>query len=101
MFCRTTFPPAITVTSSIAIDTFRCGWITAFNRGVHLFRKLVHAFYTPEFSFADFIKRHPQYQGNLTDLLIGRAFYDGAERIFTDLDPAVAAAQQMDTGPTR
>jgi len=87
------------------IDGLRCGnlsaeklgeWTGEFNRGVELFRKLVSAFYTPEFSFADFIKKHPHYQGNLTDLLIGRAFYNGAERIFADLDPAVQAAQVLE-----
>ena len=58
-----------------------------------LFRKLVDAFYTNEFSFANFLKRHPEHHGNLTDLLIGRAFYDGADRIFDDLEPALEAAR--------
>ena len=71
-------------------------WADEFDRGVRLFRKLVRAFYTLVFSFADFIKQHPPYQGNLTDLLSGRSFYDGAERIFADPDPAVQAAQQME-----
>jgi flavin-dependent dehydrogenase len=69
-------------------------WTDEFNRGVQLFRKLVDAFYTPEFSFADFIKQYPHYQGNLTDLLIGRVFRDNVGLIFADLDPVVKAAQQ-------
>ena len=49
--------------------------------------------YTNEFSFARFLQEHPQHQGNLTDLLIGRAFYPGAGRIFDDLEPALEAAR--------
>ena len=55
------------------------------------------AFYTSEFSFADFLKDFPEHQGNLTDLLIGRAFYEGADRIFKDLDPALATARSNQT----
>lgn len=62
-------------------------WTSDFNRSVALFRKLVEAYYTDEFSFADFIKQHPEHQHNLTDLLIGRAFNEGADRMFADLDP--------------
>lgn len=67
-------------------------WVPRYDRSVTLFRKLVHAFYTKEFSFADFLREHPEHQGNLTDLLIGRAFHDGADAIFDDLDPALARA---------
>lgn len=64
-------------------------WTAEYNAGVLLFRKMVDAFYTNEFSFAEFIKAHPEHQRNLTDLLIGRAFATGADRIFQDLDPAL------------
>ena len=37
------------------------------------------------------------FQGNLTDLLIGRIFYDGAGKIFDDLDPALEAARNPDS----
>jgi hypothetical protein len=68
-------------------------WTQDFKRGVRLFRKLVDAFYTNEFSFATFLKQHPEHHSNLTDLLIGRAFYADAGRIFEDLEPALEAAR--------
>jgi flavin-dependent dehydrogenase len=64
-------------------------WCDGFKKGSSLIRKLVEAFYTKDFSFGGFIKDNPQFQGNLTDLLIGRIFYDGAEGIFEKMDPAV------------
>jgi flavin-dependent dehydrogenase len=70
-------------------------WTDEFKAGVHWIRKLVHAFYTKEFSFGQFMRRHPEHRGNLTDLLIGRIFYDGVGRIFDDLDPELAEAKKM------
>ena len=55
-----------------------------------MIRKLVDAYYTNEFSFGRFMKEHPEHRGNLTDLLIGRIFYDGAGRIFDDMDPLLS-----------
>ncbi len=55
-------------------------------------RKLVSAFYDNDFSFGRFMKEHPEHQGNLTDLLIGRIFQPTSGRIFDDLDPAIATA---------
>jgi len=60
-------------------------WTGDFKRGVTLFHKLVDAFYANEFSFARFLEEHPEHRGNLTDLLIGRAFCDESGRIFHDL----------------
>ncbi len=64
-------------------------WCESFKSGSSLIRKLVEAFYTKEFSFGGFIRKNPQFQGNLTDLLIGRIFYDGAGSIFEKMDPAI------------
>jgi len=41
-----------------------CGMIEAM-------RRLVYAFYDPDFRFADFLKAHPSLRGQLTDCLIG------------------------------
>ena len=71
-------------------------WTAEYDAGVLLFRKLVQAFYTREFSFANFVKSHPEHQDSLTDLLIGRAFTPGANRIFEDLDPAVIDCRLKD-----
>ena len=65
-------------------------WSQEFKQGSELIRKLVHAFYTNEFSFGKFMKSHPEHQGRLTDLLIGRVFDGDVAKIFTDLDPAVS-----------
>lgn len=65
-------------------------WVEEFQSGTIWIRKLVDAYYTNEFSFGHFMRDFPQHQGNLTDLLIGRIFYDGAGRIFDDMEPALA-----------
>ncbi len=88
------------------IDGFRNGdlsaqqlgsWCEDFRRGSSLIHKLVQAFYTKEFSFGGFIRSHPEYRSNLTDLLIGRIFYEGAERIFSRMDPEVEQARMAAT----
>lgn len=69
-------------------------WCSEFNDGSHLVRKLVSAYYTDDFSFGSFLKEHPKHVGNLTDLLIGRVFYDGAGDIFDDMDSALQSPPQ-------
>ncbi len=64
-------------------------WCEDFKGGAKWIRKLVDAFYTKEFSFGGFMRDNPQFRGNLTDLLIGRIFYDGAGDIFGEMDPAM------------
>lgn len=73
-------------------------WCDGFKEGSGLIRKLVEAFYTKEFSFGGFIKDNPQFSGNLTDLLIGRIFYDGAGGIFEEMQPAVEKARMESVG---
>lgn len=70
-------------------------WCDSFKEGSTLIRKLVEAFYTKEFSFGGFLKDNPQFQGNLTDLLIGRIFYDGAGNIFDKMDPVLEEAKDQ------
>ena len=67
-------------------------WIAGYGEGTQWIRKLVAAYYVNPFSFGQFLKTHPQYTGDLTDLLIGRIFHEGAGRIFVDLDPAIKKA---------
>jgi len=62
-------------------------WAEEFKKGVHWVHRLVSAYYTDGFSFGQFMKEHPQHQGNLTDLLIGRVYHDEAGRIFDDMQP--------------
>lgn len=68
-------------------------WTADFESGVRWIRKLVEAFYTPDFSFGIFLKKHPRYQANLTDLLIGRVFHPGAGEIFRDMDPILESSK--------
>jgi geranylgeranyl reductase family protein len=77
-------------------------WCEDFEGGVQWVRKLVHAFYTNDFSFGRFMKQHPQHSGNLTDLLIGRIFHESAGDIFEDMDPWLdqlrkSAADEVDS----
>ena len=78
------------------------GWATGYKQGAELVRKLVHAFYTDDFSFGGFLKMHPQHRGRLTDLLIGRVFEGDVSSIFNDMDPMLmkqdAAATSSSVG---
>ena len=65
-------------------------WTREYQNGVDMIRKLVRAFYNKDFSFAGFLKEHPQHAGELTDLLIGRVFEDKVGAIFDDMDPWIA-----------
>jgi len=69
-------------------------WCESFKNGSQWIRKLVQAFYTPEFSIGRFMKEHPEHQGGVTDLLIGRIFHDGAGDLFSDLEASIERAQQ-------
>ncbi len=70
-------------------------WTAEFDQGVHWIRKLVHAFYCNEFSFGAFMKQHPHYAQNLTDLLIGKVFEGEPGRIFADMDPWIEKSKAM------
>ncbi len=69
------------------------GWAEDFKKGTQWIRKLVHAFYTEEFSFGQYMKTHPEHQGNLTDLLIGRVWHEDVGKIFEDMDPIMAGSR--------
>ena len=53
--------------------------------GLEAMRKLVYAFYTPGFSFADFVREHPEHSERLVDLLTGNVFKEGVTDIFEDM----------------
>lgn len=81
-------------------------WCASFKEGSQWIKKLVEVFYTKEFSFGYFMKNNPQLRGNLTDLLIGRIFYEGVGEMFDTLDPelkkriAEKAAMEMEDEST-
>lgn len=72
-----------------------------FVAGMQLLRQLVYAFYDTQFSFATFLKSHPEYQDHLVRLLIGDVFNDEVGRIFdamgdwVDLPDAIEAAEGL------
>ena len=67
-------------------------WVDEFKEGTQWIRKLVDVYYCNPFSMGRFLKMYPQYIGNITDLLIGRIFYDGAGAVVQHLDPAMQMA---------
>lgn len=44
--------------------------------GIERMRKLVYAFYSEGFSFAELLRKHPEVKGDLTDCLIGNLWKD-------------------------
>jgi flavin-dependent dehydrogenase len=50
--------------------------------GMEAIRKLVYAFYNKEFSFAWFLKNHPECTQGVIDILSGDVFKEGVEDIF-------------------
>lgn len=60
-------------------------WEPAFVKGMERMRRLVCEYYDG-FSFGRFVKRHPQYKGHLTDLLIGDLFRDSVDEVFPLID---------------
>ncbi|QEF99977.1 hypothetical protein Mal15_40440 [Stieleria maiorica] len=70
-------------------------WAEDFKEGAMWVRKLVHAFYTKEFSIGRFMKEHPEHRGTLTDVLIGRVFNEAAGRMFDDMEKSIEKAKTM------
>ncbi len=69
-------------------------WCESFKSGSQWIRKLVRAFYTEGFSIGRFMKEHPEHQGRVTDLLIGRIFHEGAGDLFPDLDASIERSRE-------
>jgi flavin-dependent dehydrogenase len=69
-------------------------WLGEHARGVDVFRKLVYAFYNPNFSFGRFLKMHPEFRSHVTDILIGDVFkpdFDKCFEIMGDVTPPIPA----------
>jgi hypothetical protein len=54
-------------------------------------RRIVYAFYDPEFSFAKLIRKHPDLRGRLTDVLIGNV--DGKD--YSELMRAISDLAEL------
>lgn len=60
-------------------------WAPEFLQGVARMKQLVYAFYDG-FSFGAFIRRHPEFQGRLVDMLVGKLFSDEVDEMLVALD---------------
>ncbi len=72
-------------------------WIPEYRAGVERFRKLVYAFYSTEFSFGSFLKMHPEFHGDVVDVLIGNVFKPSLDRMFETMGPVVSSATKAET----
>jgi flavin-dependent dehydrogenase len=75
-------------------------WQPMFKRGIENFRKLVYAFYAPDFSFGSFMKEHPEYRSNMVDILVGDVFKPGVGDIFDAMgvvEPPVDSPEPVQT----
>lgn len=61
-------------------------------------RKIVYAFYHPEFNFGKLVKKHPQLRPILTDLLIGDVFVDKFEELFAAVREICELPTELDYG---
>ncbi|MAF11794.1 alkylhalidase [Candidatus Poribacteria bacterium] len=52
------------------------------NEGMEALRKLVYAYYTKEFSFGRFLRKHPECQQGIIDILSGNVYADSVRQIF-------------------
>ncbi|MEK6334719.1 MAG: NAD(P)/FAD-dependent oxidoreductase [Acidobacteriota bacterium] len=52
------------------------------DQGIESMRKLVYAFYNEGFSFAGFLRKHPDQRTNIINLLIGDVFRDGVDEVY-------------------
>ena len=57
-------------------------WGPAFLPGMEAIRKLVYAFYSKEFSFAQFLKQHPECIDGVVDILSGNVYIKDVTPIF-------------------
>ncbi len=61
-------------------------------------RKIVYAFYDPEFSFGELVKRFPHLRPCLTDLLIGDLFVDQFDELFEAVASICHLPEELDYG---
>jgi flavin-dependent dehydrogenase len=62
-------------------------WQAKHRSGIDLFRKLVYAFYSPDFSIGGFMKEHMELKNHLIDILIGNVYKPGTEELFETMGP--------------
>jgi flavin-dependent dehydrogenase len=60
-------------------------WGDELSFGMTTIRKLVYAFYTPDFSFGKFVKAYPHHKDDITAVLVGEVFRPEADEVFTPM----------------
>jgi flavin-dependent dehydrogenase len=60
-------------------------WGEVFNQGIDRMRRLVCEYYAG-FSFGEFVRRHPDLQGTVTDLLIGDLFTGRVDKVWGPME---------------
>ena len=68
-------------------------WGQTFNEGVDRMRRLVCEYYDG-FSFGNFVRRHPNLRGTITDLLIGDLFTDRVDKVWAPMEALYAPGKQ-------
>ena len=67
------------------------GFEDELRKGMKAMAQLVFAFYTPSFSFAGFLEKNPDCQGELVDLLMGNVFRRPVDRLMAALAGEMAS----------
>jgi flavin-dependent dehydrogenase len=57
-------------------------WGDPLSQGMQTIRKLVYAFYTPNFSFGKFVKTYPEHKDDVTAVLVGDVFRPSVDELF-------------------
>ncbi|MCG8462697.1 MAG: tryptophan 7-halogenase [Holophagales bacterium] len=57
--------------------------------GMSAFRKLVYAFYNPEFSFGRFLERFPEHRDEVVRILVGDVFDHDFDPFYSDLETMI------------
>lgn len=68
-----------------------------FVAGMHLLRKMLYAFYDPDFSFGRFTRAHPECRDHLIRMLIGDVFNDEVGTLFDTMSRWVKLPDTIDT----
>ena len=63
--------------------------------GIESMRKLVHAFYSEDFSFSQFLKKHPEQRVGVINLLIGNVFKEGVDEIYGPMSEFAAIPRPL------
>jgi flavin-dependent dehydrogenase len=66
--------------------------------GVEAMRRLVYAFYDPNFSFGALIRKYPHLRGPLTDCLIGDLFDKNYDELFAAINEFAEMPEALEHG---